>query len=135
MCKKILFLIFTYLFIFGSAGSSLLHRLFSSCGEQGLHSSCSAWASHCSVFCCGVKLLGCVGFSTCVSWALETMFNSCGAGAQLLCSMWDLLGSGIKLVTPALAGRFFTTEPPGKPSTFNINTILRLIYLDISYLH
>ena len=27
----------------------------------------------------------------------------------------DLLDPGIKLVFPALVGRFFTTEPPGKP--------------------
>ena len=31
------------------------------------------------------------------------------------CSLWDLPGSGIKPASPALAGRFFTTEPPGKP--------------------
>ena len=29
--------------------------------------------------------------------------------------MWDLPGLGIKPVSSALAGRFFTTEPPGKP--------------------
>ena len=29
--------------------------------------------------------------------------------------MWDLSRSGIKRVSPALAGRFFTTESPGKP--------------------
>ena len=29
--------------------------------------------------------------------------------------MWDLLGSGIEPKLPALAGRFVTTEPPGKP--------------------
>ena len=28
--------------------------------------------------------------------------------------MWDLPGSETELVSPALAGRFFTTEPPGK---------------------
>ena len=28
----------------------------------------------------------------------------------------DLPGAGIKPVSPALAGRFFTTEPPGKPT-------------------
>ena len=28
--------------------------------------------------------------------------------------MWDLLGSGIKLMSPALTGEFFTTDPPGK---------------------
>ena len=27
--------------------------------------------------------------------------------------MWDLPGPGIKPVSPALAGGFFTTEPPG----------------------
>ena len=35
----------------------------------------------------------------------------------LLCSMWDLPGPGIKPVSPALAGEFFTTEPSGKPCT------------------
>ena len=29
--------------------------------------------------------------------------------------MWDLPGPGIEPESPALAGRFFTTEPPGKP--------------------
>ena len=29
--------------------------------------------------------------------------------------MWDLPGSGLEPVSPALAGGFFTTEPPGKP--------------------
>ena len=29
--------------------------------------------------------------------------------------MWDLPGSGIEHSSPALAGGFFTTEPPGKP--------------------
>jgi len=28
---------------------------------------------------------------------------------------WDLLDPGIKSMSPALAGGFFTTEPPGKP--------------------
>ena len=27
----------------------------------------------------------------------------------------DLLGSGMEPTSPALAGEFFTTEPPGKP--------------------
>ena len=29
--------------------------------------------------------------------------------------MWELPGSGIELMSPALAGGFFTTEPPAKP--------------------
>ena len=39
---------------------------------------------------------------------------SCGAWAWLSRSMWDLAGPGIEPVFPALAGRFLTTEPPGK---------------------
>ena len=31
--------------------------------------------------------------------------------------MWNLPRPGIEPVSPALAGRFFTTEPPGKPQT------------------
>ena len=44
-------------FIYDCAGSSLLHRLYSSCSKQGLLSSCSTWASHCG------------GFSSCGAWA------------------------------------------------------------------
>ena len=31
--------------------------------------------------------------------------------------MWDLPGPGLEPVSPALAGGFLTTEPPGKPLT------------------
>ena len=41
--------------------------------------------------------------------------RNCGSGAQLLCGMWDLPRPGLELVSPALAGRFSTTAPPGKP--------------------
>ena len=33
--------------------------------------------------------------------------------------MWDRPGSGIELMSPALAGGFFTTEPPRKPAFFS----------------
>ena len=55
------------------------------------------------------------GFHSCSFQALEHRFNSHGTWVQLLCSTWDLPSSGIELVSPALAGRFFTTEPPGRP--------------------
>ena len=35
--------------------------------------------------------------------------------AQLLRGMWDLPRPGLEPVSPALAGRFSTTAPPGKP--------------------
>ena len=40
--------------------------------------------------------------------------SSCGSRAQLLCGMWDLPKPGLKPVSPALAGGFSTTAPPGK---------------------
>ena len=73
-----------YLFIFGYVGSLLLHRLFSSCGEQGLLSpvlvSWGAQASHCGdFFCCEALALGHMDFSSCSTLALEHRLNSCGA--------------------------------------------------------
>ena len=41
--------------------------------------------------------------------------SSCGSQAQLLCSLWDLPRPGLEPVSPALAGRFSTTAPRGKP--------------------
>ena len=41
--------------------------------------------------------------------------SSCGSRAQSLRGMWDLPGPGLEPVSPALAGRFSTTAPPGKP--------------------
>ena len=56
-----------------------------------------------------------VGFSSCGTWALlERRLSSCGARAYLLRGMWDLPGPGLEPVSPALAGRFSTTAPPGK---------------------
>ena len=41
--------------------------------------------------------------------------SNCGSWAQLLPGMWDLPRPGLEPVSPALAGRFSTTAPPGKP--------------------
>ena len=41
--------------------------------------------------------------------------SSCGSRAQLLLGMWDLPRPGLEPMSPALAGRFSTTAPPGKP--------------------
>ena len=41
--------------------------------------------------------------------------SSCGSRAQLLRGMWDLPRPWLEPVSPALAGRFSTTAPPGKP--------------------
>ena len=67
----------------------------------------------------------CTGFSSCGSWVLERRLSSCGARAQLLRGMWDLPGPGLEPVSPALAGGFLTTVPPGKPEIH----VLIYIYL------
>ena len=41
--------------------------------------------------------------------------SNCGSWAQLLRGMWDLPRPGLEPMSPALAGRFPTTAPPGKP--------------------
>ena len=64
------------------------------------------------------------GFSSCGSQALERGLSSCGSRAQLLRSMWDLPGPGLKPVSPALAGRFLTTAPPGKHLSRFLKVIL-----------
>ena len=42
-------------------------------------------------------------------------FSNCGSRAQLLQGMWDLPRPGLEPVSPALAGGFSITAPPGKP--------------------
>ena len=44
--------------------------------------------------------------------------SNCGSRAQSLRGMWDLPRPGLEPVSPALAGRFSTTAPPGKPLIF-----------------
>ena len=66
---------------------------------------------------------GLMGFSSCSSWALEHRLSSFGACTSLLYCMWNLPRSGIVLVSPTLAGKFFTTEPPEKPQNFSFNFI------------
>ena len=56
------------------------------------------------------------GLTSCGVQAPECGLNSCGVWAYLFLSMWDLPGAGIEPMSPALAGRFFIIEAPGKPS-------------------
>ena len=87
--------------------------VFSPCGEQA--SGCSgflllrgtgSWAP-------GLQELQLVG--SLVRGCLSTGSIVVAHGLKLLGSIWDLPGSGIEPVSPALAGGFFTTELPGKP--------------------
>ena len=55
--------------------------------------------------------------------------SNCGSRAQSLRGMWDLPRPGVEPVSPALAGRFSTTAPPGKP-----HRVIFLISEDTSYM-
>ena len=46
--------------------------------------------------------------------------RSCGSRAQLLRGMWDPPRPGLEPVSPALAGRFSNTAPPGKPQDISL---------------
>ena len=112
-----------FFFFFGCVGSSLLHTGFLQLQRVGATLYCSVQASHCSGFSCfraralgtQASVVAAYGLSSCGSRALERRLSSCGAQAQLLHSMWDLPRPGLEPVSPALAGRFLTTLPPGKP--------------------
>ena len=88
---------------------------FALAAESRGSSRCGARASHCSDFCFGAWALGHAGFSSCSFQALEHRLSSRSTWASLLLGMWGLPGSGIKPVSPALAGGFFTTKPLGNP--------------------
>ena len=114
-----------YLFTFGCVGPSLLRAVRGLCLVAGSRGYSSLWCtdfSLCGFSCCGARALGtrasvvvAGGLSSCGLWALEHRLSSCGTQALLLRGMWDLPRPGLEPVSPALAGRFLTTEPPGKP--------------------
>ena len=78
-------------------------RAFSSCGKWG------------PLF-IAVRVPVTVAASLVAEHRLQTRrLSSCGSRAQLLRDTWNLPGPGLEPVSPALAGRFSTTAPPGKP--------------------
>ena len=88
-------------------------RAFSSCGKQG------------PLFITVRRPLT-IAASLVVEHRLQTRrLSSCGSRAHLLCGMWDLPRPGLETVSPALAGSFSTTAPPGKPvaDNFKENTV------------
>ena len=111
---------FLYLFTCGCTGSSLLHRLFPSCGKLGLlfiavHGILTTVAS----FDFGEHRL----------YSAESMVVAYG--------MWDLPGPGIEPVSPALAGGFLSTVPPGKPPkiVFFFNDTYAYYFIDHAIQH
>ena len=58
-----------------------------------------------------------IAASLVAEYRLQTRrLSNCGSQAYLLRGMWDPPRPRLEPVSPALAGRFSTTVPPGKPS-------------------
>ena len=89
-------------FVFGHAGSLPLHA-----GRLSLAVKAGAahWSRCSGCFCRGAR-------------APAQGFGGCGAWPQLPWSMWTLPRPGRALGSPALAGRFLTTGPPGKSQRY-----------------
>ena len=114
-----LFFFKIYLFILFMAVLDLCFcaRAFSSCGKRG------------PLFIAVHEPLT-IAASLVVEHRLQTRrLSNCGSWAQLLCGMWDLPRPGLEPVSPALAGRFSTTAPPGKPPQFL--TVMNKVVLSI----
>ena len=73
-----------------------------------------------------------MGFSGCGLQALERRLSSCGPWFELLPGMWDLPGPGIESVSPALAGGFVSSVPPGKPSHRVLRSLKSEILVPVS---
>ena len=105
-------LIYLYLFL-TVLGLRFCARAFSSCGERG-------------PLLIAVRGPLTIAASLVAEHRLQTRrLSSCGSQAQLLRGMWDLPRPGLEPVSPALAGIFLTTAPPGKPphNIFDVATI------------
>ena len=100
---SLFFLKFIYYLFLAVLGLRFCTRAFSSCGERA------------PLF---IAMRGplTIAASLVAEHRLQTRrLSSCGSRAQLLRGMWDLPRPGLEPVSPALAGGFSTTAPPGKP--------------------
>ena len=108
-----LFILF-YLFLFGCVGSSLLHAVFLQLQRVGTTLRGGARASYCSGFsCCGARARGTRAQQLWLAGSRVQAQQLWRMGLVAL-RMWDLPGPGLEPVSPALAGGFLTTVPPGK---------------------
>ena len=93
------FFFYSFIYLFTAAlGLHFCARAFSSCGKWGPLS---------------IAVRGPLAIAA--SLVAERRLSNCGSRAQPLRGTWDPPKPGLEPVPPALAGRFPTTAPPGKP--------------------
>ena len=96
-----------FVFFMAVLGLRFCVRAFSSCGKRG------------PLF---IAVYGplTIAASLVVEHRLQTRrLSNCGSRAHLLRGTWDLPRPGLEPVSPALAGGFSTTAPPGKPPRYS----------------
>ena len=124
--RKILYFSEVSAFFFsGCCGSLLLHKGFALVAESRGCSVC--WRRSPPFSRCRAQALKRSGFRSC-----STQLGSCDTWAYLLCSMWNLPGSGIEPMSPALVGGFLSTVPPGKSDEWSIMLRFYLMVVDWS---
>ena len=109
------FFFYNFIYFLAALGLCCCAQAFCSCGEQ--------WLLFLVVPGCLIVVAPLVtvpglqahGLSNCGLLPLKHRLSSCAIQDWVLLGMWGLPGPGIKPVTPALTGGFFSTEPPGKP--------------------
>ena len=103
LAPLIIIYLFIHLFILAVLGLRFCARASSSCGKRG------------PLF-IAVRGPLTIAASLVAEHRLQTRrLSNCGSRTQLLCGMWDPPRPGLEPVSPALAGGFSTTAPPGKP--------------------
>ena len=110
-----------YSFTFGCTESWLLSIGFLYLRQAGATLWFQCAASHCGGFWLQNVGSRAPGFRSCIARAQQLWFQGSRAHAQQFWSMglvvphmWNLLRPGIKPVSPAFAGWFLITTPPGK---------------------
>ena len=126
--ESLFYYYFIYLSYFGSAGSSLLRVSSLAVASRGsslvtAHRPLIVVTSldaERRLYACRLQWLQPVG-SIVAAPRFESTGSIYGSRALLLHGVWDLPGPGIEPMSSALAGRFFTPEPQGKPCESLLN--------------
>ena len=107
--------LFIYLFM-AVLGLRFCARAFSSCGKRG------------SLFIVVRRPLTIAASLVAEHRLQKRRLSNCSSRAQLLRSMWDPPRPGLEPVSPALAGRFSTTAPPGKPLKYFLTSNVSMTF-------